>query len=125
MPVPPTLREVGEQLAAIQANQEGRWLFRLWLELLAHSGRDEQFRELAAGFWSGTRALSAATIDHVHAQAGSTPSLPSTDLATAMIALDIGLALQHFVDPEGAPLELYPELYAALFAPFEPRDDRP
>src|SRR5437016_2503729 len=39
-----SLRETGEQLAAIQAHPEGRWLFRLWLELLAHAGRDESFR---------------------------------------------------------------------------------
>src|ERR1043166_7496522 len=40
----PPPRQVGEQLAAIQANAEGSWLFRLWLELLAHAGRDDQFR---------------------------------------------------------------------------------
>ena len=32
-----------------------------------------------------------------------------------MIALDIGLALQHFVDPEAVPLDVYPELYELLF----------
>jgi hypothetical protein len=32
-----------------------------------------------------------------------------------MIALDIGLAIQHFADPEAVPLELYPELYELLF----------
>src|SRR3954454_11952758 len=41
----PTPREVGEQLAAIQEHAEGKWLFRLWLELLAHAGRDEEFRK--------------------------------------------------------------------------------
>jgi hypothetical protein len=37
-----------------------------------------------------------------------------------MIAMDIGLALQHFVDPDGAPLDLYPELYELLFSPLAP-----
>jgi hypothetical protein len=37
-----------------------------------------------------------------------------------MIAMDIGLALQHFVDPEGVPLDLYPELYKAVFGPLTP-----
>jgi hypothetical protein len=36
-------------------------------------------------------------------------------LATAMTALDIGLALQHLVDPQAVPLELYPLLYELLF----------
>lgn len=116
----PSLRQVGEQLAAIQANPDGHWLFRLWLELLAHAGRDEHFRELAARFWSGTRELSASAIAQAYKDAGSRPPLPPSDLATAMIALDIGLALQHFVDPEGAPLRLYPRLYEALFSALEP-----
>jgi hypothetical protein len=41
-------------------------------------------------------------------------------LASALIAMDIGLALQHFVDPEAAPLDLYPELYELLFSPLDP-----
>jgi AcrR family transcriptional regulator len=118
--VRPSLRQLGEHLAAIQANPDGRWLFRLWLELLAHAGRDEDFRALAAGFWSGTRELSAAAIERRFENAGRAPRMPPCDLASAMIALDIGLALQHFVDPDGAPLELYPKLYEALFAADEP-----
>jgi AcrR family transcriptional regulator len=118
--VRPSLRQLGEHLAAIQANSDGRWLFRLWLELLAHAGRDDDFRALAAGFWSGTRKLSAAAIEKRFEDAGRPPGMPPSDLASAMIALDIGLALQHFVDPDGAPLELYPKLYEALFAAQEP-----
>jgi AcrR family transcriptional regulator len=115
-----SLAQLGDRLAAIQADPAGHSLFRLWLELLAHAGRDDEFRKLAAGFWSGTRELSAMAIDKAFEDAGSRPPIPARDLATAMIALDIGLALQHFVDPEGAPLELYPELYEALFAAHEP-----
>jgi AcrR family transcriptional regulator len=118
--VRPSLRRLGEHLAAIQASPDGRWLFRLWLELLAHAGRDDDFRALAAGFWSGTRELSAAAIKRRFEDAGRAPRMPPTDLASAMIALDIGLALQHFVDPDGAPLELYPKLYEALFAAHVP-----
>ena len=39
-------------------------------------------------------------------------------IATALIALDIGLAIQHFVDPDDVPLDLYPELYVLLFGPY-------
>jgi AcrR family transcriptional regulator len=116
----PSLRELGEHLAAIQADTDGRWLFRLWLELLAHAGRDEEFRSLAAGFWNETRALSAVAIEKAFADAGATAPLAPSALASAMIALDIGLALQHFVDPDGAPLALYPELYEALFSAHQP-----
>jgi AcrR family transcriptional regulator len=111
----PSLRQVGEQLAAIQGAPEGRWLFRLWLELIAHAGRDERFREIAGGFWRANRKESAQAIAAAFAEAGTSPPVPAEHLASAMIALDIGLAIQHFADPDAAPLELYPELYELLF----------
>jgi AcrR family transcriptional regulator len=116
----PSPRETGEELAAIQADENGRWLFRLWLEMLAHAGRDEQFRVLARGFWSTTRVLSAKAIGDAYAEAGLKPPAPPDRLATAMIAMDIGLALQHFVDPDAVPLSAYPELYDAVFGPLAP-----
>ena len=115
-----SLRETGDRLAAIQADPDGRWLFRLWLELLAHAGRDEEFRGLAAGFWDMTRKLSAAGISRAFADAGEEPPAPADHLATAMIALDIGLALQHFVDPDAVPLSEYPELFELLFGAMAP-----
>jgi AcrR family transcriptional regulator len=107
----PTLRETGEMLAAIQARTEERWLFRLWFECLAQAGRDERLRELASTFWRGNRARGQKLIETAmphHADRAKA-------ISTAMIALDIGLAIQHFVDPEDVPLDLYPELYVLLF----------
>ena len=115
-----SLRETGEQLARIQAHKDGQWLFRLWLELLAYAGRDAEFRGLASAFWSGTRELSAAAIRDAYEELGQTPPATPAALATAMIALDIGLALQHFVDPKAVPLDVYPELYELLFGPHAP-----
>ena len=108
-----SMRDVGEELARIQAAHDGKWLFRLWLEVLAHAGRDERFREIAAGFWKGNRARTADLI--AAAYGDRIPPAAPKRLATAMIALDIGLALQHFVDEEDAPLDLYPEMYELLF----------
>jgi AcrR family transcriptional regulator len=113
-------RETGEQLAAIQDDPGGRWMFRLWLELLAHAGRDPEFRRIAARFWSGNRTLIAAAVAKGYEEAGITPPAEPERLASALIAMDIGLALQHFVDPEAAPLDLYPELYDLLFSPLDP-----
>jgi AcrR family transcriptional regulator len=112
----PSLREVGERLAAIQRAREGRWLFRLWLELLAHAGRDKRFREIAGAFWRDNRATSTEAIATAFAEQRSSPPIAADHLASAMIALDIGLAIQHFADPEAVPLELYPELYELLFS---------
>ena len=118
---PPTLRETGEMLAAIQANDEGRWIWRLWFECLAQAVRDEELRELAATFWRGNRERTARLIEI---------ALPhhkdrAKAIATALIALDIGLAIQHFVDPEDAPLDLYAELYVLLFSPLGRQPERP
>ena len=38
-------------------------------------------------------------------------------MATALTALDIGLAIQHHVDPAAVPLGWYPEIFGALFDP--------
>lgn len=116
----PDLREVGEELAAIQAGKEGQWLFRLWLELLAHAGRDPDFRKIAAGFWRANRQRSAEAISAAFAEAGEPLPAPADHLASAMIALDIGLAIQHFVDPRRVPLSLYPELYEVVFGAVGP-----
>lgn len=48
------------------------------------------------------------------------PTDPRT-LASAAIAMDIGLAIQHYVDPERVPLDVYPDAFGALFdAPSDP-----
>ena len=109
------LRWGAEQLAERQRNQEDRWLFELWLELLAHAARDAEFAKLAATFWSGNRAVLAAMTEGTFADMGREAPLPPRHLATAQIALDIGLAVQHLVDPDEVPLELYPQLYELLF----------
>jgi len=115
----PSAREIGERAGALQANRDTSWLFVLWLELLAHAGRDGEFRKMAAEFWRGTRALGAAAVSAAYEEAGKTPPADPARIASAFIALDVGLAVQHWVDPEGAPLDLYPELFELLFAPLE------
>jgi AcrR family transcriptional regulator len=117
---PPTLREVGEQLADIQDEAGAGPLFRLWLELLAHAGRDDAFRTSVREFWRGTRAGSAAALGAAFEAAGERPPVPLDRLATAMIALDIGLAIQHFADPDEVPASAYPDLYELLFGPHAP-----
>jgi AcrR family transcriptional regulator len=104
-----------ERVRDVQKGDEGNWLFRLWLECLTEATRDEQFRKLAATFWSGNRALLAGQAAATFKELGRRPPVPPDQLATAMIALDVGLAVQHLVDPEEAPLELYVPLFELLF----------
>jgi AcrR family transcriptional regulator len=112
----PTLRQTGERLASFLDKPEDRWLWRLWFECLAQAGRDEKLRELASSFWRGNRAGMTKLIERGVPELGE----QAKAIATAMIALDIGLAIQNFVDPDDAPLDLYPELYVLLFASLFP-----
>jgi AcrR family transcriptional regulator len=97
-----------------------RWLFELWLECLAYAARHPEFASLPATFWRGNRELTARIVDRTFAQVGERPPIDSKHLATALTALDIGLAIQNLVDPEEVPLDLYPKLYDLLFGPLLP-----
>src|SRR4051794_17718169 len=100
--------------------QDGQWLFALWLELLAHAARNPDFRELAATFWEGNRMLLAKLVEEVYGDERAVPPIAAKDFATAQIALDIGLAVQHLVDPKEVPLDLYSTLFDTLFGPLLP-----
>jgi AcrR family transcriptional regulator len=102
-----------------------RWLFELWLECLAYAARHPEFASLPATFWRGNRALTARIIESVYEQAGARPPVAAKDIATALTALDIGLAVQNLVDPEEVPLDLYPKLYDLLFGPLLPEGAPP
>ena len=105
------LRWGANELMERYLREEDVWLFALWLELLAYAARHPEFRLLAATFWRGNRAALAQGIE----EADKPLPLEPRQVATAMIALDIGLAVQNLVDPEEAPLDLYPPLYEQLF----------
>ena len=113
----PTARESAETLARIQGHPDGRWMFRLWLELLLQAGRDEEMRKLAVEFWRTNRELIAKITERRFAERGEKPPLPPERLASALIAMDIGLAIQHYVDPDEVPLDVYPEVFGAIFDP--------
>jgi AcrR family transcriptional regulator len=104
-----------ERVRDVQRGEGGNWLFRLWLECLTQAARDEDFRKLAASFWSGNRALLAEQTEATLKEVGRKAPLPPAQIATAMIALDVGLAVQHLVDPEEVPLDLYVPLFDLLF----------
>lgn len=116
------LRRGARDLMERYGREEDRWLFALWLECLAHAARNPGFRSLAATFWSGNRAIIAQQTAEAATELGRAAPIEPKHIATALIALDIGLALQHLVDPDEVPLDLYPRLYELLFAPLvEPK----
>ena len=118
-----SLRWAVRELMETYRSREDRWLFELWLECLAHVARHPEFASLASTFWRGTRAMMAGRWEQWFGvkQGARLPvsplPVPARDIAVALTALDIGLAVQNLVDPEEVPLELYPELYELLFVP--------
>jgi AcrR family transcriptional regulator len=104
-----------ERMREMYEGEDGNWLFRLWLECLTQAARDREFRKLAAGFWTGNRAVLADGARAAFEETGEDPPLPPKQIATAMIALDVGLAVQHLVDPEEVSLDLYVPLFDLLF----------
>ena len=104
-----------ERVRDVQKDEGGKWLFRLWLECLTQAARDEDFRKLAATFWSGNRAMLAEQVEQTFEEIGIPLPLPPEQIATAMIALAVGLAVQHLVDPDEAPLDDYIPLFDLLF----------
>ena len=58
---PPDRRAPGPLIG----DAEGRWMFTLWLDLLAHASRNPEFRDIAADFWRQTRALVAQGVREV------------------------------------------------------------
>jgi AcrR family transcriptional regulator len=97
-----------------------RWIFELWLECLAHAARHPDFASLPATLWRAARGLMSQGIEQAYHDAGKTPPIEAKHLASALIALDLGLAVQNLVDPEEVPLELYPRLYELVFGPLAP-----
>lgn len=111
------LRWTARELRKLQERADTRMFFSLWFELLAHAARNPEFAELPAMFWKGNRALTTERIKALYAELGRKPPAKPKELATALIALDIGLSIQHLVDPDDVPLSAYDSLFPALFAP--------
>ena len=59
--------------------------------------------------------LVAGQVAATFKEVGSKAPLPPDQLATAMIALDVGLTVQDLVDREEVPLEVYVPLFDLLF----------
>jgi AcrR family transcriptional regulator len=116
--------ELGAYAATVHAHAVAEWMIRLFLEVLAHAGRDPETRQLAAGFWSGTRDIGAEQIRRLYAAAGREPPADPSEIASAFIALDVGLALQRYVDPDAVSLDAYPRLFELLSGPLY-RETRP
>jgi AcrR family transcriptional regulator len=75
-------------------------LVEFWL----HGMRDDKSREAVVQWMRTVRELNGREAARF---AGGEPALPADQVGALMAALDIGIAMQHLLDPEAVPTGLY------------------
>jgi AcrR family transcriptional regulator len=78
-------------------------MMEFWLE----AARDPELREDARQLKETLREATAAQVESLVAAAGVALPIPSRTVASALMALDDGFALQSFLDPAVRPDELW------------------
>jgi AcrR family transcriptional regulator len=96
---------VGEQFADY-VRQQRRWL-TLLIEFWAHAARDPKLRPKFAQRHEKLRTAIAYVLTERAASLGLPLALPADQLATIVIALTNGMAVEQLADPHGVPKDLY------------------
>jgi AcrR family transcriptional regulator len=96
---------VGEEFAAY-VKQQRRWL-TLLIEFWAQAARDPKLRPKFAERHGKLRSVIADVLAERAARLGLSLALPADQLATILIALTNGMAVEQLADPHGVPKDLY------------------
>ena len=99
----------------MEAFQEGRELYLLWLECSVHSVHDDDVREALVKLDHAIRDAVAEFIAHHAEMLGLTLPMPARQLATAITCLADGLALERMKDPGSVPDELFGTMLLLLY----------
>lgn len=99
----------------MEAFQEERDLYLLWLECSVHSVHDDDVREALVKLDHAIRDAVADFIAHHAEMIGIDLPLPATQLATAVTCLADGLALERMKDPGSVPDELFGTMLILLY----------
>jgi AcrR family transcriptional regulator len=91
---------VGRAYARRLADENSRLLVLLLVEFWLYGMRDRAAGRRIAGWHAQRRAELAANLHE-------TDGIPAQDRAALAGALDFGLTMQHLLDPDGVPAELY------------------
>jgi AcrR family transcriptional regulator len=98
---------------AVQAAAERDWSAAL-TEFIVVVGRDEALRVRYAEHHEASREALVAMIRAVQQEAGVRLTIPPERLATAIVSLHAGLAVESLLAPAEVPQELYVEAQLAL-----------
>jgi AcrR family transcriptional regulator len=96
---------VGEEFAAY-VRQRRRWL-TLLIDFWAQAARDPKLRPKFAERHGKLRSAIAEVLAERADRLGLSLALPAEQLATVVIALTNGMAVEQLADPHGVPKDLY------------------
>lgn len=98
------LRYLGLNFEANADAPEVRRFALTFAEFWLHSMRQAESRDVMARWMRSVRAANAAQIAKL---TDGSPPMQAEPLAAMMLALDIGVVFQHFIDPEAVPADVY------------------
>jgi AcrR family transcriptional regulator len=96
---------VGERFSAY-LKERRRWLILL-IEFWAQAARDRRTQRAFDRRHGGLRTAVAETLGERAARLGIRLALPAEELATVLIALTNGFAVERLADPRAVPADLY------------------
>jgi AcrR family transcriptional regulator len=105
-------RQIGDAL--MQAAIEDREWQLLFIEFWQRAMRDPAARKQFVVHRREVRAAIADAIERRADEAGYALPMPPGDLATVVLALSNGLAIEHMPDPEAVPKRLFGEVLERL-----------
>lgn len=80
--------------------------FVLSIEFWLYAMRNPPVRRKVARQYAAARKKMGTALGEICRRFGLEPSLDLDDLAAAILALDAGALLQHYIDPKGVPADL-------------------
>jgi AcrR family transcriptional regulator len=109
----------------MEAFQEERELYLLWLECSVHSVHDPDVRDALVKLDHAIRDAVADFITYHAGLLGLSLPLPAKQLATAVTCLADGLALERMKDPESVPDDLFGTLLMLIYRGLEQERESP
>lgn len=103
--------------------QDERDLYLLWLECSVHSVHDADVRESLVKMDHAIRDVVAEFISYHANLLGLTLPMPPKQLATALVCLADGLALERMKDPDSVPDDMFGTMLLLLYRGLVPDGD--
>lgn len=100
----------------MDAFQQERDLYLLWLECSVQSVHDDDVREALVKMDQTSREAVASFITYHADLLGITLPMPATQLATALICLADGLALERMKNPDNVPDDMFGTMLLLLYS---------